>query len=241
VDLLNEAFRAVQRNIGALLFYICFTGGMSVARLLTDTWFESLDKETISPLLETGYPLLTEILLAAGYALALSVVFARMGREIDQPFWKVDSDWEALRRFFNLWFILVLLNILLANQANQLAADGGTQSEGVALYLFSLLLNSLLIQIGGAIMFYGHVQKEEIGQAFTTLLHQFPRVLLAALVSFFFTILVLSIMSDEILPKWATPTLQIIDGYGTCLVFAFTWLICMRHRDEESEDEDFDF
>ena len=239
MQLLNEAFRAIQRNLGPLIFYICVGAGMGFIRILTNKWFESLDKETISPLLASGYPIASDILIAAGYAFALCIVFARMGREIDKPFWKLESDWEVLQRFYNLWFILILMSILALRVSDQLAAD--SPEEGQLVFFLWLFGNSFLIQTGGAIMFYGHCRKEEIALAASTLLRQFPLILLAALVSLFFNMLVLTILAEQVLPAWATPMLDIIDGYGTCLVFAFTWLICMRNRDEESEDEDFDF
>lgn len=212
---------------------------MGYIRILTNKWFESLDKETLSPIIEHGYPFASDVLIAAGYAFAMCIVFGRIGREIDRPFWKIDSDWEVLRRFFNLWFILVLISILVIGLVGQFL-EASTE-EGQILFFIWLFGNSFLIQFGGAIMFYGHCRKEEIAQAMSTLMHQLPLTLLAALVSFFFNILVINILAEQILPKWGTPAVDIIDGYGTCVVFAFTWLICMRHRDDESEDEDFDF
>lgn len=239
MQLLNEAFRAVQRNLGALLAYIFFSALMSFARVLSNKWFEALDKETVSPFVENGFPIISNVLIAAGYALLLSVVFARMGREIDRPFWKVESDREAIRRFFQLWFILILISILFGDIVGQLIVH--SPDDGQIFSILWLCGNSFLILIGGAIMFQSHCRKDEIAQAMGTLLHQLPLTLLAALVSFFFNSLVIEIMRAGILPDLATPILDIIDGYGTCLVFAFIWLICMRHRDEESEDEDFDF
>lgn len=239
MELLKDAFRAVQRNLGSLLLYIFFGAAMSFARILSNKWFEALDKETLSPLIENGFPIISKIIIAAGYALLLCVVFARIGREIDRPFWKVESDREAIRRFFSLWFILLLISILCGDLIGQLITD--SPKDGQILSLVWLFGNSFLIQVGGAIMFYGHCRKEEIAQAMSTLLHQLPLTLLAALVSFFFNSLVIEIMRAGILPDLVTPVLDIIEGYGFCVVFAFTWLICMRHRDEESEDEDFDF
>jgi len=239
VQLLKEAFRAVQRNLGPLVSYIFFSAVMTFIRILTNKWIEALDKETLSPLIEHGFPFARDILVAAGYAILISIVFARMGREIDRPFWKIETDREAVRRFFKLWFILFLLNILAMDLVGKMIV--ASPDEGQLLAVMWLVGYSFLVLIGGSIMFYGHCRKEEIAQAMSTLLNQLPLTLLAAIVSFFFNSLVLEILRTGILPDLATPALDIIEGYGFCLVFAFTWLICMRNRDEESEDEDFDF
>lgn len=239
--MINEAFIAVQRNRAPLLAYMAVGVGVYATRLLGDyVAFDTFEAEPRA-LWFQAYRFLSELATAAVYAAAQSIVFARIGAEMDRPLWKISGDMDSLRRFFKLWFLLDLSSVLLYRLADEFAKAIGNDSSAVTLLLLWIMTVVLFVPFGACVMFYGHVRKEEIGQAVNTLADQFPRFLAILLMGYIITSLVLGIQTARILPVWALPSLALLDSFGECLVFSATWLLCIDHRDEDTEGPDLDF
>jgi hypothetical protein len=188
------------------------------------------------------------IALVALFAAVDSVLLARIGREVDKPYWRVPSDREALARFYRLWLLLGLMGLVYEQLSEQVAAASGSESVlfffRISYYIFIVLLHVF----GTAVMFYGKVGREEVSQAFTTMSNHARFVVGMCLLQILVGI-GLDGVSDLVLlwgPPFAaglalTAALGLVLGYLSCLIFTFMWLVCIYDRDEYERDrEDFD-
>lgn len=233
----REGFEIVQRNWRILLLYLSIGVALQGAHLATDSLLLSKEWIDANPDLFNLYFLGVQIVVAAVTAFARCIAFARLGAEIDKPYWKTTGDKDALKRFFTLWFIL---NLGYLSSFDLVARIGAREPESaLTLLAVWILATGLLVPFGASIMFYGRVAREELVKAIETLLHQLPRLLTVLLFAWAVSCFVQAVLGQ--LPVWGMPLLVIISGYTDCVVFSTTWLVCMVHRDEEPEDEDFDF
>jgi hypothetical protein len=241
---IRDAANALQRNIGPLVFYlVCavFLGELFVGFRLLEQHkvieLESPDKELCL--------LALQVAMAAGFATVRCIVFARMGREIDRPLWKISGDREALRRFLGLWIALGLVSVILTQLGLALGGNDAGDQHPLALLP---LLGLLVVVLGGVpvctcIMFWGKVEPGHLLEALTPLGKQFGRVFpLVALNLLGWLIQVLRVEFDEhpALVMVSAAILLVVAIYIECLVFAGVWLACMIDRDT-IEEPDFDF
>ena len=239
--ILRAAFQALQRNYGPLLFYIGVGFAVYSARLSLDTLVIAPRSEEIAENILRLYSIAIDIAAVAVVALAQTIAFSRMGREIDKPMWRVADDLDAVRLFYKLWLLLGLVNIAAVRFRDILLVRTEEAAVQVMLVMMWLTGAVLLILFGSAVMFYGRVGRQEVGEAASTMTRQFGYTLLIVIVGFFFRFILIDLQLD--LPLWARPALAIADGYLECLLFASMWLVCIYHRDEydHPDDEDFDF
>lgn len=242
MDFLREAVAAVQRNLGALGLYMVVVVG---AHLLLSGASTLLGVSNLTPgEIPSGpaqaYLILAPVAVALAVSAAQAVVFARIGREIDKPLWKVRDDREALRRFFRLW---VVLNLLAAGAEVTLVFGMFRENEsmlGLGLS-FSFLLHLVLVPVGACMMFPGTVNWQEFGRNLAPLATSFPRALLLILLNFFGFLLIFQAAPVEV-PwlRWvALVLIAIILAYLDCVVFAGTWILCIEHRNADDTDLDF--
>ena len=238
--ILRAAFQALQRNYGPLLFYIGVAFAIYSVRLSLDALVIAPKSEEIAENILRLYSIAIDIAAVAVVAMAQTIAFSRIGREVDKPMWRVVDDVEAVRLFYKLWLLLGLINI-----AGPRFMDAVVRTEDVAVLLTLRIMwltgAVMLILFGSAVMFYGRVGREEVGEAFSTIGRQFPKILLIVIVGIFFGLFLIELQPE--LPLWAWPALAIADAYIDCLFFASMWLVCIYHRDEydHPDDEDFDF
>lgn len=240
MEVIREGFAALQRNRSAVLWYFAITSIAHGILLVMRLQLIEPHAEEFSAAMLTFIRLGTMVGVTAAYALAQCVAFSRIGTDIDRPLWKISGDAEAIRKFYNLWFILMLVNVLVFQFCDQVAASISNDSTTLMLLLLWLMTVSLLIPFGTAVMFQGRAGSEELGRAFDTLTRQFSRTLIILLMAYGITSLVLAFQSVN-LPIWCLPIVWLIDSYGDCLIFSCTWVLCMYNRDDETEDSDFDF
>lgn len=240
MEVIRQGLGALQRNRGAFLLYFAITATFHGALLTVHLQIIEPRAQSFSAIVLMLIRLGSIVGVTAAYALAQCIAFSRIGRDIDRPLWKVAGDTEAIRKFYNLWFILMLVNVLVFQICDQVAATASNDSTSLMLLLLWLTTVSVLIPLGAAVMFQGRAGREEIGRAFETLTRQLPRTLLIVLLAYVITSVVLAIQS-LVLPMWCLPIEWLIDSYGDCLIFSCTWVLCMYNRDEESEDTDLDF
>lgn len=234
---MKDAFEAIQRNYVALAIYAGSLVAFSlIMMLLRDFVVYPVEDAEPIPL----YDLSSLIVTAVLYALVQSVAFARLGREMDRPFWKIETDGEAIRRFFMLWFVLDLANFAAIHLINFLVESQGVLSSAVSLFYLWMVAAACIVPIGAAVMFHGRAGPQEVGAGLSALVGEFPRTLLIVVMALM--ILVLALGLQEVIPDWAMPMLVVVDAYADFFIFASTWLLCMTHRDrEEDDDPDFDF
>lgn len=242
MSILAEAIRAVQRNLSALALYIALTVGCSTLKLLCDTLY----RETLQGISEKSvriYDLGAGLAVAACFALAQTVAFARMGKEIDRPLWKISGAREALARFFPLWLVLNLLNLaVLRLWVRALEADP-TSGLASALLLMLSLATMFQVPVGACLMFARCGHWSELPESLAPLARQFPKVLIFLFLNFVQLVLALDHIQRiaanpaSRLILWLSPALDVFLAYCDCLVFAGIWLICMI----TTKDIDVDF
>lgn len=240
VQFLREAFRALENNLRPVLLYCAVA-------LLLGAIHIAVVYYVFNPMEQAGntdwLPLYTIgllIALSAVGALADSVFLAQIGREVDKPMWRVSNDADAVRLFYGLWLFLRLINLAYSQFVQLVATDTSEAFTQVMFILSYLVLATVIVAFGAAVMFYGRVRTEEISQAFATLSHHPGPIALIILVGTVFGYVILDLMAR--LPVFAVPLVSILDGFVTCLIFAFTWLVCVYHRDHfEHDEDDFDF
>lgn len=236
MSFLGEALRAVNRNpVPLVMIMVAYVviGAVNIGVIeYTGLGDDDTDPTPASQALLFG----SELLAAFIYALVQAVAFARIGAEIDRPLWKIESDGEALRRFFALWLILNLIVFLLQRLSTQAATVYESPALAGPLFMVALLALILAVPAGAAIMFFGRPGKEETSQAFRTLFNQFPRTLGVLLLNFLIIVVVVSLSQPDTAPVWARPIFGVVGAYGDCYIFAATWIVCMYDREESEED-----
>lgn len=178
-----------------------------------------------------------DLVYAVVGAVAATVAFSRLGRELDRPLWKVPGDVEALRRFFTPWFIM----LLALTAAQRLAIVASLSLGDETLYLVSLMVlvagNAFMFVAGACIMFHGRHEWGELGEALQPV-SRFPaHMLLLVLLGFVGYMLLLLAM--ETLPPLARLLPMAASLPIDALIFAGAWEVCRLHRDAPPE-EDFD-
>lgn len=238
---------SVQRNLPAALVYV------AAITLLHLTLFAGLlavggdvVSEGVPPFPVQVYDLVGGLVTAAAIAALQTVVFARMGREIDRPLWRSPDAADALRRFFQLWLILNLVTVAL-DQLLQLAYRQNAEAALVFLVFLYGLVVLLSIPVGACIMFSGAFEWKELGTSLAPLVQQAPRTLVLIMLNLFQILLLFelvrlrSIRAEEPAVFWTVYTLApVAMAYLDCVVFAGAWHLCIEHRNAD-QDVDFDF
>jgi len=111
VAILGAAFQALQRNRGPLLFFIGVATIVYSLQLVFYTLvIEPRSEETLERSIQF-YSITVDIAGVAVIALAQTIAFSRIGRDVDRPMWRIAGDGEALKRFYGLWLLLGLASI----------------------------------------------------------------------------------------------------------------------------------
>jgi hypothetical protein len=240
VETLRLAMETVQQNLKSLAIY-------AAAAVLLSSGVQSLTELLGGPL-ENPYedPVMviaglgSDLFLIISFAVLQSIIFSRMGKNIDRPLWKISGDWEALRRYFPLWFALNAVIFILKDVSTYAIVVLDSQNLAGALFLLLTFFAIIYIPAGAAIMFGGPVQLSALGEVLRPLIRQAPRTLIvlmfAGLVFFFSHYLVLATASA----RWLWPLISIVEAYFDCVIFAAIWLICMYDR-QNPEESDLDF
>jgi hypothetical protein len=232
--------RAVQRNLVALGLYLAITVGAGAVMLATNYLMGDTGGEPRRDLGVFLYEIAANIVLIACVAAAQAMAFARLGKDIDRPLWKVSGDREALARYFLLWLILNAVVMVLREIAIWLPVlVDDERIGGLPSWLFAFAA-VVYLPIGAAIMFRRGFAWREFGEALAPFRRQLPKtavVLLFNGILFFFT---LSLIVQTESQKWLGPAIDAISGYFECVVFSAVWLICMLDR-QTPEEIDLEF
>lgn len=244
--LLQDAWKSLKLNQAILFSYMGIVVAFSIAYSLVDRFVFDAFPEGETPLWVPVYQLFMA-LVHAGFAAALQAIcFARLGRDIDRPLWKCESDTEALRRFFEPWFLLNLVLVMLVHLAVRAQASGD-ESLWAGLQTIFMLFFVVTIPIGACIMYHGKLVWPELPEALRPMLYQMPHTLTVILVLLLEFVLIS--VNASVFQSLQSPTkyfyLPITDvpvAFLDCLAFAAMWRVCMIQRDAGTEDQDpFEF
>lgn len=249
MSLIREAERSLVRNWRSILLYIivCMIV-IGIYRAATNE-LEHLVPESVQPK-PTWYVtanLVADISLATLIALLQTCAYARLGRAIDHPLWKCRDDWEALRRFAEIWIILNLLYFALLQVQTSLETQG---QSGLAdsVGLLALLWNLVYVPLGVCVMHHGGLKGMKLSEALMPMLHFLPRTLLVVGLGFLqlvlYQVLVLSFPVPMQKLPWVIALVNFPLVYLECLGVAIMWISCAEYRAvaaEHQDDDDFDF
>jgi hypothetical protein len=248
VNFLREAGRALLENYRPVLIYMALAAVLKTGEaLLQEFVLAPVAGDTPDSLL--GLELIgSRILLVAIFAMADSVLFARIGREIDKPYWRIATDREAIARFYKLWLLLGLANLMYLQLMERIFGIGGENSASFLLFLSYLVWVVILLAFGTAVMFYGRTAREEMTEALNVMSRHASSVMgmcvLGAFAGFMMHQTYWALISGEPtlgLKLAGNAILATVDGFISCLLFAFMWLVCRYDRDHfETDREDFD-
>lgn len=253
----REAALALRQNTAPAIMYIAFGAALAGIDTAVDLFVLAPSAQDAPDRFLSLIIIATSIGLVALSSVANTVFFARIGREMDKPNWRVSDDREAMRLFYRLWLLLGLLTLVYIRLFEQLlpdAPDAGT----LLIFLCSFFVWATLLNVFGAfVMFYGRAGKEEITQALRTMGHHLGPILavsllglLAGLVLYdahFRAVVVGRDASAMTTTDYAARFLIDIligaaDSLVSCFIFAYAWLVCIFHRDHfEEPGDDFDF
>jgi hypothetical protein len=188
------------------------------------------------------------IVLVALFALADSVLLARIGREIDKPYWRVATDRDALARFYKLWLLLHLANLMYLQLMEQVFGVGSEDSASFLLFLSYLVWVVILLAFGTTVMFCGRTGSDEMSEALNIMSRHVTLIMIMCLVGAFAGLMLHQVYwtlaggeSALAIKLGVNAGLAAVDGYVSCLLFAFMWLVCRYDRDHfETDREDFD-
>lgn len=244
--ILLDSIRALRENSSAAAVYVLLCVGTSALKRTGDLLIGSEDIFTVGPVVLRSYQFTMDLLIALGYTMACVLAFSRIGRAIDRPLWKIATDREALRRFFVLW-LLIDLALVTTSRLLQRAVEGASSSEP-ALFLFLLLvaMSLLAVPVGACVMFSGRFQWRDVPANLAPLVHRLSLTFSVMAVNFlavvfaFDTVPRLAVIWPELSKAlWFRSLVDVPLAVVDCYVFAATWLICMLHRNESAQQDDY--
>lgn len=252
----REAAIALRQNGRTVVFYML--AGMAIAAL-----DETIDLFVLAPASDEAPTtalnvalILSSILMVSLGALASTIFFSRIGREMDKPMWRVADDRDALRLFFRLWLLLGLLTLAYARVMEQFLPRTGDPTALIVFLCTFFVWATFLNVFGAFVMFYGRPGREELNAAFGTFAHHLGPIIAVSLVGLLAGLVLVDAhqrvnligiageaSSLQLALRIALNTLLGgIDTLVSAFIFAYAWLICIFHRDHfEEPGDDFDF
>jgi hypothetical protein len=183
-------------------------------------------------------------------ALAQTLAFSRLGREIDRPLWKVRTDRDAMKRFFMMWALINLTAMGLHRLSQIDFGSGDVVSINYLLLYGGLGATLVSVPFGACIMFTGQVSSRTLGESLAPLTRQPGRTALVFGIMLFQVIAHDLFVSLLIGSENQTPSLLArlaaglasgaVQVYLDCLALAATWHLCMVDR-ETVDEIDLDF
>lgn len=248
MNFLRNAVRALHENYRPVLLYMGLAAVLKTSEALVQKLVLAPISETTSDGLMGFYLILTRIALVACFAAVDTVCLSRIGREVDKPYWRIADDGEAFRRFYKLWLLLGLANLVFGQITEQITGGNPEHPATFVLFVTYIVWIVLLHAFGTAVMFYGKVARDEVNEAFAALLRHAQFVLGLCLFGLLAGVMFQLAYGIILLGQWGLPgelgagaALAAADGYISCLLFAFIWLVCRYDRDDYERDrEDFD-
>ncbi|MCX5772727.1 MAG: hypothetical protein NTZ09_20990 [Candidatus Hydrogenedentes bacterium] len=240
MELIRDAVNAVQRNLEALGIYLGITVVVSVATTFANIRMGAPPENPYADPTLVAYEVVLNLFLVFGAALAQSVAFSRLGKEIDRPLWKISGDLEAIKKYLPLWAglnAIVLLVLVLTGWS--ISTFGGSPASGL-LFIASVLAMILYIPAGASLMFLRTPEWTHLPEAVRPLFRQFPKTLVILAMTGVLYLLQISLIGETEKQPWLRPLVDIAFAYFDCVIFAAVWLVFMYDR-QAPEEVDLDF
>lgn len=250
MELLRAATQALQRHAANVALYIGANIVVMLAQIALGVVLRQHNPEILTNPATTERIVDVSSLLIATivWSLVQTVVFSRIGRDLDRPLWKVADDREAIRRFFPMWFEFNLIVNTLLWLGHTIGTFDTIKDAGALPQLFALCGMVVLVPFAAAIMFHGHFAWNLLGEGLAPIGRRLPQLAIV----FGLTVLqiVVLLLFDQPIPETIDATLvQVVIyrlavyaliAYLDCIVFTATWLVCKDDRDSPDEfDIDF--
>ena len=240
MEILQQAIRAVQRNLHTLGLYLLVTFAANAVGVAAFAALGSPGESALGKELLFLCGLGIDVCFALVYSVAQAILFSRIAKDIDRPVWRIRDDREALRRYFFLWLILNGCVYLLKQLSSDVPALLDNQEIGFIPSLLLLFATAVYIPLGAAMMFQGTVKWRGLPEALSPYRRQFAKAfLLCCFGGILFLLMILLVERTESQP-WLRVVIGIIFNYFDCVIFCAAWLICMLDR-QNPEDAGFEF
>ena len=223
---------------GVALFYGAVLAVFAYASMAVNTYvvqpLELEPEQFLTALIEVAF-MLTQIGIQAAL---MSVCFSRIARRMEGGIWRVKGDFDAVQRFFGLWFLLILGATAFGRLGMWAALAGGDEASQAVVTLAEVFAKSFIVPVGALIIFHGAAGTEEVREGYETLSHHLLTVLVIALVNF--GIMLLALLAVGGVPKALIPLLSFVGAARVMYIFSCAWALSTYHRDEYEPDNDFD-
>lgn len=252
MDALKSAAEAVQRHMSTVLLYLIANAALglcwnAIAFLQAPPEADAAADPTLAAHLLI---IASFVFYSAAIAAVQTLVFSRVGREIDRPLWKVRDDREAFQRFYMMWFEFNLALNALMWMANTRLGNDATLVINMMALLVVFALAIVIVPFGTCQMFLGSFSWGTFGEALGPIARkpgEFVPVFGVALFTLVFgqyASYLTQTDSREVsafaLMAGSRVACDVALGYLDCLVFAAAWTVCKLDRDSPDElDLDF--
>ncbi len=219
-----------------LLVFVALTVVINLPYVAIRMAFGPIAPGDTIPVSLRSFTFTADIFIVLATSALQAIVFSRLGQYIDRPYWKVESDKDALRRFFMPWLILNLIVLVTIRLEESILMADAAQDASSALSFLFLVEIPLMTPIAACIMFLGRFRWSTLHIALAPFVYHLPRMLLLTLCYFFMVSYLLataSLLKDKRFVPLIDALLAICQAYA----FICAWLICMMHRDESDEEE----
>lgn len=248
MQILREALLSIRTNLFSVAGYAAVCAIANAMYALSILFMQVTGRITPDESLPPIYEFTSDVILSIIYALAQTIFFSRIGREIDKPLWKIEGDYDALKRFFRIWLLLQLVTLALMRLSLW-------HSVFLALFPWAYIVT---IPVGACLMFEKASKWSEVPQCMQPLIGNFFPTLLVLFINFVSLVIqlyyagifgdirqalnesALTLSAALINTALSAIALQTIASFVDCLVFAGTWHICRMNRDA-SPNSDLDF
>lgn len=240
MELIRDAVNAVQKNLDALGIYVGIMLVASTTATYANSWMAVPAENPYADPNLIAYEVALNLFLVFSAAIAQSIAFARLGKNIDRPLWKISGDLEAIKLYLPLWAGLNAIVILVqALTTWSVATFGGSGVSGV-LFILMVLAVIVYIPVGAALMFLRTPDWTHLPEAVRPLFRQFSKTLVILAMTGLLFLLQISLISGMEGQPWLRPLVDIAFAYFDCVIFSAVWLLSMYDR-QAPEEVDLDF
>lgn len=232
--LLKDTTNAITRHPGLVFAFVGGAVAITAPVQFADDWIGTAYAGADLPGWYGAYKSLKDLWLIAAYSLLQTVIYCRLGADMDKPLWRCSGTRDALHRFLPIWVLVNLITTALIRAEESMAVWG--VGDAVALVdVLVLLAMVLLPMFATCLMFMGGLIWSRVEEALSPIARN-PvlslQVMLLGLTSFLMQNIV---VMEEGLAWMRTPVgltlLSIPIALLDIITFAAMWRVCMYQRD----------
>jgi hypothetical protein len=243
--LLKHTTNAITGHLGRVAAYT----GASVAIMAPAHFLHGWIQQQYAgglPAWYGAYISLQDLWFIATYSLLQTLVFSRLGADMDKPLWRCSGAQDAIRRFFPVWLLTNLIITALV-RAEMRVAQAGIADAAALLGMFVLFAMVLLPMLAACLMFIGGLVWSRVDEAFRPIARHPAMALQVMFLGFTSFLLQNIVVMEESLAALRSPLgytlLAIPISLLDIIAFAAMWQLCMYHRDHghQHDGDPYDF